>query len=123
MIVDAVKALREASCTVDGEAIVVNEDGLSVFGLLRYRRHDHAAVFCAFDLVEVDAWDLRRRPIEERKELLAKLLQQPHHGIAANQILHGDGAIIYRHACSLGCEGIVSKRIGSTYRMGAPTNG
>ncbi len=30
----------------------------------------------------------------------------------------GDGAIIYRHACSLGCEGIVSKRLGSAYRGG-----
>jgi ATP-dependent DNA ligase len=30
----------------------------------------------------------------------------------------GDGAIIYRHACTLGCEGIVSKRLGSPYRPG-----
>jgi ATP-dependent DNA ligase len=30
----------------------------------------------------------------------------------------GDGATIYRHACALGCEGIVSKRLGSAYRMG-----
>ena len=30
----------------------------------------------------------------------------------------GDGAIIYTHACALGCEGIVSKRLGSPYRAG-----
>jgi ATP-dependent DNA ligase len=29
-----------------------------------------------------------------------------------------DGAIIYRHACALDCEGIVSKRLGSAYRSG-----
>jgi bifunctional non-homologous end joining protein LigD len=29
-----------------------------------------------------------------------------------------DGAIIFRHACALGCEGIVSKRLGSYYRSG-----
>jgi bifunctional non-homologous end joining protein LigD len=29
-----------------------------------------------------------------------------------------DAAIIYRHACALGCEGIVSKRLGSPYRSG-----
>jgi ATP-dependent DNA ligase len=26
--------------------------------------------------------------------------------------------VVYRHACQLGCEGIVSKRLGSTYRAG-----
>jgi hypothetical protein len=33
--------------------------GLSVFDLLRYRRHDHVAVLCAFDLIELDGEDLR----------------------------------------------------------------
>jgi len=39
---------------LDGEAIVVNQDGLSVFDLIRYRHHDNAAVLCAFDLIELD---------------------------------------------------------------------
>jgi bifunctional non-homologous end joining protein LigD len=26
--------------------------------------------------------------------------------------------IVFEHACKLGCEGIVSKRLGSTYRSG-----
>ena len=30
----------------------------------------------------------------------------------------GDGAIVYREACRLGCEGIVSKRLGSPYKHG-----
>jgi ATP-dependent DNA ligase len=37
-------------------------------------------------------------------------------GIAFNRHFAGDGAIIFKHACALGCEGIVSKRLGSTYR-------
>jgi bifunctional non-homologous end joining protein LigD len=106
------------SCIVDGEAIVVDDDGLSVFDLIRYRRHDHAATLCAFDLVEVDGWDLRRHPIEERKEHLSQLLKQRDHGIAFNETFTSDGATVYRHACALGCEGIVSKRLGSPYRMG-----
>ena len=28
------------------------------------------------------------------------------------------GATVYKHACALGCEGIVSKRLGSPYRSG-----
>jgi hypothetical protein len=62
------------SCFIDGEAIVVDENGLSVFELLRYRRHDHAAVLCAFDLIELNGNDLRRTTIEQRKAALAKLL-------------------------------------------------
>ena len=59
LIVDAIRRLSVKSCIVDGEAIVVDQEGLSVFDLLRYRRHDHAATLCAFDLIEVDGADLR----------------------------------------------------------------
>ena len=118
LIVDAIRRLSVKSCIVDGEAIVVDQEGLSVFDLLRYRRHDHAATLCAFDLIELDGADLRRSPIEERKRHLAELLRQPDHGIALNQTYEGDGAVIYEQACALGCEGIVSKRLGSAYRMG-----
>ena len=61
---------------------------------------------------------LRRAPIEERKGILAKLLSHPHEGIAFNHHYAGDGAIIFKNACALGCEGIVSKRLGSSYRSG-----
>jgi hypothetical protein len=33
-----------------------------------------------------------------------------------NEIFEEDGAIVFREACKLGCEGIVSKRLGSPYR-------
>jgi bifunctional non-homologous end joining protein LigD len=85
---------------------------------LRYRRHDHAATICAFDLIEVDGTDLLRSPIEQRKYRLAALLQRRHPGIALNESYSGDGALIYQNACALGCEGILSKRLGSAYRMG-----
>jgi bifunctional non-homologous end joining protein LigD len=57
-------------------------------------------------------------PIEERKRILANLLDHPHEGIAFNEHYTGDGAIIYKQACALGCEGVVSKRLGSSYRSG-----
>jgi hypothetical protein len=38
--------------------------------------------------------------------------------IAFNRHYEGDGAIIFKYACTLGCEGIVSKRLGSPYRFG-----
>ena len=117
-IAAAVESLPVRSCALDGEAIVVNQDGLSVFDLIRYRQHDHAAVLCAFDLIELDGKDLRRQPVERRKAVLADLLRDTSDGIAFNQHFDGDGAIIFEHACALGCEGIVSKRLGSPYRSG-----
>jgi bifunctional non-homologous end joining protein LigD len=89
-----------------------------VFELLRYRHHDHAALLCAFDLIELDGNDLRRTPIEERKDFLATLLNRPQEGIAFNQHYLCDGAVLFKHACALGCEGVVSKRLGSPYRSG-----
>jgi ATP-dependent DNA ligase len=55
---------------------------------------------------------------EERKEVLADLLRSPHDSIAFNENFSGDGVTIYKHACGLGCEGIVSKGLGSPYRAG-----
>jgi bifunctional non-homologous end joining protein LigD len=67
-IVAAMSKLRARSCLIDGEAIVVDEHGLSTFDLLRSWRHDRAAVLCAFDLIELDGRDLRTAPIEQRKQ-------------------------------------------------------
>ena len=71
-----------------------------------------------FDLLELDGRDLRREPIEKRKDLLAKLLRGSHLSIVLNEHFEDDGAAVYRAACQLGCEGIVSKRLGSPYRSG-----
>jgi bifunctional non-homologous end joining protein LigD len=54
----------------------------------------------------------------ERKRSLVKLLGRFQPGIVVNEYFEGDGAIIYKHACTLGCEGIVSKRLGAPYRAG-----
>jgi len=62
--------------------------------------------------------DLRRSSIEYRKRKLAKLLRRPELGVVLNEHYEGDGEIIFKHACKLGCEGIVSKRLGSFYRSG-----
>jgi bifunctional non-homologous end joining protein LigD len=117
-IVEAVSKLKVRSCFIDGEAIVVNERGLSAFDLLRSWRHDHAAVLCAFDLIELDGKDLRSAPIEQRKRALADLLGRELRGIVLNVHYDCDGATVFKHACALGCEGIVSKRLGSPYRSG-----
>jgi len=117
-VVAAVTALPARSFLIDGEAIVTNGDGLAVFDLIRHKRHGDAAVLVAFDLIELEGEDLRRSSIEYHKRKLAKLVRGPHLGIVLNEHYEGDGEIVFKHACKLGCEGIVSKRLGSPYRSG-----
>ena len=58
------------------------------------------------------------RADEERKRALANLLYRVREGIVFNTRYDGDGSIVFKQACALGCEGIVSKRRGSPYRSG-----
>jgi bifunctional non-homologous end joining protein LigD len=114
----AVASLPARSFLIDGEAIVTDAKGLAVFDLIRRQRHSSDAVLISFDLIELEGEDLRGSPIEYRKGKMAKLARGPHPGIVLNEFFEGDGDILFEHACKLGCEGIVSKRLGSRYRSG-----
>jgi ATP dependent DNA ligase-like protein len=73
----------------------------------------------AFDLLELDGDDPRREPIEVRKATLASILRKSRHGVRLNEHLeHPDGLTVFQHACKMGLDGIVSKRLGSRYRPG-----
>jgi hypothetical protein len=61
--------------------------------------------------------DLSREPLEVRKATLASLLRARLPGLF-NQHLTHPGDIVFRHACAMGLEGIVSKRLGSRYVSG-----
>src|SRR5215471_13524160 len=71
-----------------------------------------------FDLIELSGADLRREPIERRKMLLIRLLAKAGVGLQVNDHIVEPGDVVFRHACQLGFEGIVSKRLGSPYRSG-----
>ena len=122
LIVAAIAALPRRSFLLDGEAICTNNDGLAVFDLIRRQRHGDNAVMVAFDLIELDGDDLRRIPIERRKAQLLRLVRDRHPGIVFNAHYIVDGGIVFMNACKLGCEGIVSKRLGSAYRSGRSAN-
>jgi hypothetical protein len=65
----------------------------------------------AFDLLELDGEDLRLVPLSARNAKLAKLLARKPTGIVFNEHTEEDGVVVFRHACKLGLEGIVSKRL------------
>ena len=116
---EALAGLRARSATIDGEAVVLcPETGLSLFDELHSGRRDRDVMLYAFDLIELNGDDLRREPLEVRKATLASLLAKAGSGIRFSEHVEADGATVFRHACRLGCEGIVSKQRGSTYRSG-----
>jgi bifunctional non-homologous end joining protein LigD len=119
LVVKAVAALKARSCMIDGEIAKCDDNGVAVFDLLRHGPRPKTDVLLyAFDLLELDGEDLRRRPIEERKRALAKLLRQARPSLQLMDHIEADGTIVFEHACKLGAEGIVSKRIGSRYVSG-----
>jgi bifunctional non-homologous end joining protein LigD len=69
-------------------------------------------------LLELDGDDYRGKPLAERKKKLFKLLRRAWGGIEYVEHLEGDGAVIFEHACKLGLEGIVCKRVDLPYRAG-----
>jgi bifunctional non-homologous end joining protein LigD len=118
LVAAAMAQLPVSSCLIDGEAIVCDENGLAVFQLIRNFRRGNAAMLCAFDLIELNGEDLRPQPIEDRKLALKRLLGKAHPGIGYNRHFDVEGAIVFKNACKLGCEGIVSKRLGTPYKSG-----
>jgi bifunctional non-homologous end joining protein LigD len=107
---------------LDGEIAVPDEKGATHIGDLQddiaQGRSDRLAYF-AFDLLHLDGHDLRGCPIEERKALLERVIK----ATASPRILSvghviGKGAWLFEVMQNAGCEGIVSKRLGSHYRGG-----
>jgi bifunctional non-homologous end joining protein LigD len=83
---------------------------------LRARSSD--AILLAFDLIELNGEDFRPLPLGKRKARLAQLLARVPIGIELNEHTDTDGATVFLHACKMGLEGIVSKRVTAPYRSG-----
>jgi hypothetical protein len=79
------------------------------------------AVLQAFDLLELNGEELRPLPFAKRKAKLARLLAPSHVGIVLSGHTDEDGAMVFRQACAMGLEGIVSKRLAAPYRSGPVT--
>jgi bifunctional non-homologous end joining protein LigD len=110
--------IKATSFTIDGEAVVLGPDGLSRFEELSRREAARTAILYAFDLIEHDGEDLRKLPLLDRKAALARLLRDTEAGILLNEHVAEDGPTAFAHACRLGAEGIVSKKVDGTYRSG-----
>jgi bifunctional non-homologous end joining protein LigD len=117
--VEGALRLRKASLVIDGEAVVLGPDGISDFEALHSRKRNEDARLYAFDLLMDDGVDMRDETLQVRKHWLGKLLKRSGDGILYND--HEAGAIgpaLFKQACKMGLEGIVSKLRESGYNAG-----
>jgi bifunctional non-homologous end joining protein LigD len=108
---------------IDGEAVVLGVDGIADFNALHSRKHNHEVQLYAFDILALDGEDLRGLPLSVRKSNLARLLARRPDGIFVAPFETGKiGTDLFRAACNMGLEGMVSKRSDRPYRGGRSTD-
>jgi bifunctional non-homologous end joining protein LigD len=126
-IAKAVAALPAETALLDGELVVENENGISSFSLLQTDLKDgrgNRFVYWIFDLLYLDGRDLTKEPLNVRKAALKRLLKGQTRKGPVRYADHFDepGSVIFKHACEMGLEGIVSKLRDAPYRPGRSEN-
>ncbi len=116
----AVGRLFAGTALLDGEVAAVLPNGATSFQALQRRGSDRAAplVYFVFDLLHLDGWDLREVRLEERKEVLRRLLESAPETLRFSDHVRGQGREFFEKARETGLEGVVSKRAVSPYRAG-----
>ncbi len=120
------KFLEAKNAILDGEVVVLDEQGRSSFSLMQQRtgigshgrqarpRSELPVLYYAFDLLYLDGYDLRRVALEERKRVLKELLT-PGEIVRYSDHYAGQGVALFDAAKQKGLEGILAKRRSSTY--------
>jgi bifunctional non-homologous end joining protein LigD len=62
-IVEAARKIRQKQFVLDGEAVILDVDGISDFDALHSRKHDDEVQFGAFDILAEGGDDLRKLPL------------------------------------------------------------
>ncbi|UFW80051.1 non-homologous end-joining DNA ligase [Rhizobium sp. SU303] len=118
--------LPVGTAILDGEAVVLDQQGRSDFGLLQRslggrggKKSSSDAIFMAFDLLYFDGRDLRNSEHDMRRHLLEDLVPAEGQGdIRLSEEIDADGDQLLASACELDLEGIVAKRRRAPYRPG-----
>ncbi len=122
-IAEAIEPLGLASALLDGEIVVEDASGIANFGDLQAdlsaERQDRFR-YRVFDILYAEGFDLTPATLGARKALLATILAVLPSGspVQYSEHLEQDGPTMLKHACRLGLEGIVSKRVDLPYRSG-----
>jgi bifunctional non-homologous end joining protein LigD len=124
-IAEVARDLGAATMILDGEAVVLDDQGRSDFGALQSalggrggKRNAEAAIFYAFDLLYLDGHDITGMEHAERRMLLESVLMDQDGPIRLSEEIEADGEVLLKSACEHGLEGIVAKHRHRPYRSG-----
>lgn len=118
--------VKARTAILDGEVVVLDEQGRSSFSLMQQRtgirahgrqaapKHELPVVYYAFDLLYLDGYDLRRVTLEERKRLLRQVLSQ-NESVRYSEDYPANGNALFKVAKQKGLEGILAKKRNSCY--------
>jgi bifunctional non-homologous end joining protein LigD len=125
-IAEAVAHLPALEAVIDGEACAIDANGTPSFGRLQQwlsgEKVGSVLAFAAFDLLWLDGRDLRKLPLESRRQLLEKLIANARPPLCFSAAIDGDLPVILAAAKQAGLEGLVAKRKGSIYLPGPTTS-
>ena len=126
-VVDALRDLPVQSVVIDGEIVAVDRHGATSFQQLQQSMEHHEirnVRYHVFDLLQLNGTDLRELPLRFRRDFLRELLRElPNVGRGravvrpTRQFFERSGDPL-QQACTLGIEGVVSKRDDTTYPVG-----
>jgi bifunctional non-homologous end joining protein LigD len=121
------KHVRARQAVLDGEIVVLDPNGRSNFQRLQSRfgiehpsaklQEEAPVTYYFFDVLYCDGYDVRRAPLLERKQLLSKLLVTSEQ-VRISEHHIGNGIELFNAAVENGLEGLVAKRLDSTYPVG-----
>jgi bifunctional non-homologous end joining protein LigD len=123
IIATALKTLGLSSGLLDGEIVAEDAAGFPNFSLLQSDLSSGTAGhlrYYLFDFLYCEGFDLTKATLLDRKMLLQQIVGRlpPTSLVRYSEHLDQDGPTMFEHACRLGLEGIVSKRVDFPYRAG-----
>ena len=117
------------SIILDGEVVAFGGDGLPKFSALQHRMHvkdpvqaaakavEVPVTFAVFDLLGLNGKDTRGLSLSDRRKLLEGIIETGSHWRLTDQT-YEEPVEMLRTVTERGMEGIVAKRLSSTYKTG-----
>jgi bifunctional non-homologous end joining protein LigD len=108
------------NAVIDGEIIVINDEGKSDFGALQNWRSeaDGELILYIFDLLWYEGKNLMSLPLSDRQAILKAVFIDDDDTIRLNQVFPTNGKDFFLAAEKLGLEGIIAKKTASKYHPG-----
>jgi bifunctional non-homologous end joining protein LigD len=114
-----VKVLKswDFNAVLDGEILVLNEEGISDFGALQNWRSeaDGTLVYYVFDILWYEGKNLMQLPLIERQAILKQVLPVEDDHIRQSKVFQANGKEFFEAAEKIGLEGIIAKKADSVY--------